>query len=88
MWLLFPDHCPLSPICLEWSSLSPSWKLAWTKVSKKLRRVEFGGEIGAILQQSRVLLDNLQYKVTIIIMRMRNETAHAQYTIMDVRDLC
>ena len=41
-------------------------------MSKKLRRVEFGGEI-------RV---NLQYKVAIIIMRMRNETAHAQYTIM------
>ena len=48
-------------------------------MSKKLRRVEFG-EIGAILQQSRVLLDNLQYKVAITIMRMRNETAHAQCT--------
>ena len=46
------------PTKVEWSSLSPSWKL---EVSKKLRKVESGGEIGAILQQSRVLLDNLQY---------------------------
>ena len=42
---------------------SPSWRLAWTEVLKKLRKVEFGGEIGAILQQSRVLLDDLQHKV-------------------------
>ena len=55
---LFPDHCPPSPICLtdptkvEWSSLSPSWRLAWTEV--------FGN----------------------IIISMRDETAHAQYTIM------
>ena len=40
-------------------------RLAWTKVLKKLpgRKVEFGGGIGAILQQSRVLLDDLQYTV-------------------------
>ena len=30
---------------------------------KKFRKVEFGGEIGVILQQSRVLLHDLQYTV-------------------------
>ena len=116
---LFPDHCPPSPICLtdptkvEWSSLSPSWRLAWTEV--------FGSRFAVLQVQSskfiifrafkthstfcrkhkqtlsQIVLNSVilhhasslsnpalhhASKLCNITMRTRNETAHAQYTIM------
>ena len=59
---------------VEWSSISPSWRLAWTEVLKKFRKVEFGVEIEVILQQSRVLLHDLQYTVQFAIKEKRMMT--------------
>ena len=49
---------------------------------KKFRKVEFGGEIGVILQQSRDLLHDLQYTVQFAIKVLTATRAHAQYIIM------
>ena len=46
---------------------------------KKFRKVEFGGEIGVILQQSRVLLHDLQYTVQFVLTATR---AHAQCVLV------
>ena len=45
---------------------------------KKFRKVEFRGEIGVILQQSR----DLQYTVQFTIKVLTATRAHAQYIIM------
>ena len=58
---------------------------------KKFRKVEFGVEIGVILQQSRVLLQDLQYTVQFAIKVLTATRTHAQCvlrmrsTLMNVR---